>query len=415
MSHALRHLTQRGLSRGFASWASAWREESLMRRVLQHITQKGLSRAFAGWASAWREDSVKLEVMRRALRRLRNRDLSLAWMALLAERAAALVALWRAARVLLNLRGVRALKTWRWAAQVVLQGRGRLAQVVRQIMNRELSRGFVAWVVSVISKEESRREKQALHQTFGHLGNHDLAMGFHRWLGMIVSRAEGLLTLLRALQVLRNTQVARALKTWRWAAQGVLQGRRRLAQAVRQIMHRELSRGFVAWVVSVISEVEKQALHRALGHLGNHDLAMGFRRWLGMIVSHAEGLLTLLRAVQVLRNTQVARALKTWRSAALGSAPHRTTERRALRHLTQRELSRGFAGWALVWREASGEREVMHRVLGHLRSRELSLRWGRWMGRLAAHASRVAQLRRAAKVKQLTLGWDLTRSGSDLN
>ena len=275
---------------------------------------------------------------------------------------------------------------------------------------------------TLIEAQSERRWKQAqLKAGITRLRNGKLSVGWNSWMTMAFERREAMVLMRRSLKFMANRKLAPAFQSWL----GVLissdaQGKRdSMSKALRHLLHRELSRGWVGWYTQWQEAVRKREYARltkkllkgGLMRMCNRKLSAGWNSW-AEIATERRGVMKLvLRGVLFMEHRKLASAFKSWLDAfgprAEKAKRTLTSMVKSLRHLLHRELSRGWTEWHVQWqelqsskRDAQRKRDNMSKALRHMLHRELSRGWTAW-------AAARQQARTSAKLT-LTLTLTLT-------
>ena len=145
---------------------------------------------------------------------------------------------------------------------------------------------------------------------------------------------------------MKNRKLAPAFLSWLAAidpasnAQSAQRQRNSMSKALRHMMHRELSRGWVRWHAQWMDVVRRRAEALAM----REEEAQRERD-------------SMSRALQYMRHRELARGWTEWhmqwrelQSSRRDAQQRRDRMAKALRHLLHRQLSRGWAAWGILRR-----------------------------------------------------------------
>ena len=153
----------------------------------------------------------------------------------------------------------------------------------------------------------------------------------------------------RGLKFMVHRKLAPALQSW-LAALAPSDKQDSMTKALRHLLHRGLSRGWVGWHEQWLEATrERENASRSLKHLLNRQLSAGWNSWVTMAAEWREAKELMRRGASYLVHHKLAPAIRSW-LAAIGAAAGSCDEdkartEKALRHLLHRGLSHGW-----VWR-----------------------------------------------------------------
>ena len=182
----------------------------------------------------------------------------------------------------------------------------------------------------------------------------------------------------------------------------------RIARAVRHLMHRELSLGWVSWHAQWQEVVRKRSsASRGLLHLMHGKLSAGWNSWVEMAAEQRKAQEVRASARRGLLHMINGKVSAGWLSWAAMAAEQREAIDRQAAH-TQRAAAPGEPQggvWLVLvgWRWPSERRkamELIQRCVSFLKPRKLSAGWTSWLassggaaeGRGSSHETRAAGL-----------------------
>ena len=368
MSRAIRHLVNRGLSRGWVAWHASWsdglRKRNSMRQSLGHLLNRQLSRGWGAWVEMAVEHALFMQKLRKGMGHMLNRRLSASfvrWVRSSVNARTAAVAEWSPEQHLV----------FAWSSWLrYLIGRARLqlalSSALASTAHRRTRRALIIW------RTGSRSGDDPFGRAARHLARRQMSRG---WLGWVSEWSR--------LAHKRDT----------------------MRRSLTHLLNRGLSRGWAGWHAAWSAAVRKRdSMRRSLSHLLNRELSRGWGAWVEMVVERMVFMQKLRKGMSFMVNRRLATGFAIWRGHPIGVDP----ATRALRHLVNRQLSRGWVGWHASWSELVRKRNSMRQSLSHLLNRQLSRGWGAWVEMAVERATFLQKLRRGlafALHRKLALGF----------
>jgi len=110
---------------------------------------------------------------------------------------------------------------------------------------------------------------------------------------MVAERREAMEMMRRGLVFMRNRKLAPALQSWLGAfgpkAERAKQKRDLGVKALRHLLHRELSRGWVGWHTQWLEARRKrESMSTSLLHLIHRELSRGWKAWVTLAFERRE-------------------------------------------------------------------------------------------------------------------------------
>ena len=140
-----------------------------------------------------------------------------------------------------------------------------MAKGLGHLIHREQSKGFRAW-------QELVAERASMAKGLGHMLHREQSKGWRAWLGMIEDRAAAMELMQRSVGYMLNRKLASALASWQAYLQGAFSDDP-MAKALRHMMNRELSRGWVRWFALWVTQLCNSA-----SSFGSHPRTPSLRR-----------------------------------------------------------------------------------------------------------------------------------------
>eukprot|EP00900_Chrysochromulina_parva_P015970 jgi/Chrpa1/24374/Chrysochromulina_OHIO_Genome00027597-RA len=311
----------RGLSKGWRAWQSmiealkAKRES--MRKSLGHMLNRGLLRGFSAWLEIAIERAEFLQKLRKGLGRLVHCKLALGF--------------------------------GRWGA-VFAPHDDYMSNAVHHFLNRELVRGWSAWQAI---REELQAKRAALRKSLSHFLSRKLVLGWVGWLSMIDERAFDLDNLRRSAIFLFQRKLNRGILAWRGLVQDRHAALSSLRRSASRLLHSSLFRGLHS-LKRLVADANVAAADRAIllaragGHLIHRELSRGWLALCVMLEQRAEAKERLRISMVSMMYGELLRGMITWRSAIKSKG---SIMSKSLRHMLHHELSRGWRAWQLFSRE----------------------------------------------------------------
>ena len=272
--------------------------------------------------------------------------------------------------------------------------RDKMSKSLRYALNRNLAKGWVRWIES---REGAQRRLRAMRRSLQHMINRGLSRGFGAWHEMAVERAEFMQKLRKGLSMLVNRKLALGYKTWH--ARIADKKDDPMAKALKHMMNRGLSRGFVCWQqMCETARAKRESMRKSLGHLLNRQLSKGFGGWVEMTLDRIEFMQKLRKGASYMLNRKLGGAFASWRRKYTRHElqPLSSGGLDALAHgfRSRRQLKRAFAWLAVradLMRLAAAAiarlRETLHD--------RLHVAWEDWLESVVANVRSQQSMRRA--------------------
>jgi len=224
------------------------------------------------------------------------------------------------------------------------------------LKNRKLSAGWNSWLASAAEQRKAVAVLTSARRGLLHLMHGKLTAGWNSWVAMAAERRKALGLLQSCLSFLKNRKLAPAFMSWLAALES--EESARIARAVRHLMHRELSLGWVSWHAQWQEVVRKRSsASRGLLHLIHGKLSAGWLSWAAMAAEQRDAI------------------------------DRQASTRSVLLHLANRKLSFGWNSWVAMAAARRRPLELVRRGLGFLVNRKLALAFMSWMGTIEEEAS----------------------------
>ena len=342
----------------------------------------------------WVELKRRMESMRRSMGHFLNRELSRgwgAWVEMAVERATFMQKLRKGLSFMIN----RQARSGLWHLAQSVFGVSTIRCLVRcAYMNRNLARGWVAWIELWAEK---KRKMESMRRSMGHFLNRELSRGWGAWVEMAIERATFMQKLRKGLSFMINRKLAVGFASWRMNALGrPARGCDPMAKALSYFMNRELARGWMCWVTTW-EEVRRKmiALRRGLVISSTASSRAAGVAWVEMAVERAAFMQKLRKGLSFMINRKSALAFATWLAIerAWRLASDDQDVEGAEPHDQPRAVSR-LVAWHADVGGAQGAAGVDARSLGHILNRELSRGWGAWVEMAIERAEFMQKLRK---------------------
>ena len=302
-----------------------------MRRALARMTLMAVVRS----VNKWHAFTGEMGKVRSAMARLTNRELS------------------------------KGFSTWvEW-----LEIQQKVRQATSHLFNRELSRAFASWVDCIEHLDKSYR-------ALAHLASHELSRGFASW----IEYHRLLLTARRALHGMRGNGLLRGLNKWVVFAAELAHATDVLQASLGAMRDGALKRCFNTWADLLRGPVDPAA--RAMAHMVQRELALGFRSWSSFVRQRGNAARTLSHAVGHWRNMKIARCMNNWEAFLR----NKMLLRRAGAALFNTQARACLFTWICVHRSARDTKEKLEGTVRRFSAegRALIKGFNAWKGLLAA-------------------------------
>jgi len=439
MGRALLHLKNRGLSRGWMAWHANWAaarakskaKHDTMRKALGHLTNRGLSRGWGAWTEMLEERKAFLQLLRKGLSFMLHREVARALKKWATRAAFSSYALSRWYDGPSQEEVVQA--AWnKWLKYLIYEARLQLGAVAGLANTKRgaLTRALRRWRPLVHSRSASLMQRARWH-----LLNRELSRGFRAWLAMAIGRVRLIQNLRWGLSRMRTRKLSLGFASWR-AACAPREGGYLTSKALRHFMYRGLSNGWNAWQSKWAAlTAKRELLLKSLGHFLKKGLARGFGAWLEMADQRYAALDLMSKGADFLANRGGRRQLfsafiwlaeraDTMRlvAAVIGrlqmSIQRRLQEkwtlwlervvegvqtqqysdmllRKALFYMVNQKLAKGFSRWVRGTVGIGREDQLRRKAAGFFRHREFARALSMWRGVLVGRDATDALMRRA--------------------
>lgn len=298
MAHAFRHLRNQKLSAGWGTWVAKTARRGgamhqLLSRSMHFLLNHELSRVWNQWVTTWAELERKRAALRRGFGHLKLRFRSRGWNAWAArthETRETLRLVRRGLSFILFRRRALGFAGWKDFVQVEARRRhktGQMTHALRHLMLRRLSgRGWMTWCGL---HRQTKALRLSLGRAVGHFLHQRKSKGWNGWKERAAVRSHNRRLVRNALGFVRSTKLAHGLAGWKFTLDYFAQKREHARGMTLAIMHlmcrRSLAKGWLTWHAKW-GEYDKarRGLRRGLGHFLHRQLSRGFVAWVEMAV-----------------------------------------------------------------------------------------------------------------------------------
>ena len=217
----LSFLCQHELGRGWLAWRARWERQvaigaELMKAsaVLIRFTKRGLTRGYHTWADAWRSHAHAADVMRHGISHLSARTLSCAW------------------------------NTWMEASTLSGAGRACVGRALAHLLSSALARAWSTWAERHYA---SGAQFIAARRAIGRMADRLMALGWHAWHERVEEQGALLASLRRMLAYLVHRQMARSWNAWAELVATRAEALELLGKGIALFTSHSLSRSFASW------------------------------------------------------------------------------------------------------------------------------------------------------------------------
>ena len=352
----------RAVTRAVNAWRGRVLERQQMRRAVAALAHSSSYRAWRKWAAV----TALAAVLRAVFFRMRNRALVRAWGVWVRSPMVPTPAK-RAASRIVNQPLARAFTHWGAVVDSIFA----MARAASYLANRELARSWRSWEALCI-------ERELMAVALSNLLGAALRRGLNTWLAWFDETVETQDTITRCLRAFTSRTRA-AFNTW-----AAHQTPDHVSRAVGHLANRTLSMGWNTWTAQVR---ERERMRCALAHLIGRDLVRAFNSW----EAYLEMLRMLRRAAASLYHHASRKALTTWREYR---------EARALQLRKLRKTLAAFRGGprrrALnTWADHVAAVHMKRRALARLVHSGTGRAFTSWLAHLEARAAQLQRIRSA--------------------
>ena len=253
------------------------------------------------------------------------------------------------------------------------------------LVNRKLALGYSGWKHCVSLAHSQEKKQAAMKRAMSYFINRNLSRRLG-WMAHAVGGEGGVPAQATQRSWQNDEQEAAAgFSSWQEA---VAPRDDPMARALKHLLNKELSRGWVAWHAQWEEKRAKmESMRRSLGHALNRQLSAGFLSWREMAEERAEFMRHLRKGAAFLVNRGLALGFGGWKhcvSLAHSQDKKQAAMKRAMSYFLNKELSRGWGGWHQMWAEKVEFLRKLRNGLGKMmnkkspqasaRGRKLSLR-----------------------------------------
>ena len=328
-------------------------------RVQAAIKNRKLYAGWNSWVAMAYARREALDRMRRSLSWLVNRKLATCWnqwLAVAAARSEGMDQVQRSLSLLVNRKLYAGWNSWVAMAAARREALDRMRRSLSNLANGKLTRGFQSWLGAWrLWREERRRAKAATSLASGVRGFQGRQVAAQiRWHG----RENEAATLLASAARGRDGRKAAAQK-------------RSMSRALRHLVHRELSRGWVGWHArwrEAVRRRELDSMSRALRYLVNRRLSAGWQSWVAMATWRREALDRMRRGLSSLIHRKLLLGWNSWVEMAARRWAVRHQQDAAAAAIAARVRGRGAR------REAATRRTARAEVAAEAAARERRMR-----------------------------------------
>ena len=391
---AIEHHRTQGRAGAWRTWVAAASEKRTdkLRRAARHLMHRSKAMALNKMKALFGEQSERKQKLRGALGKLKRSKKTAGWNTwseMAKERREALQ---------LMKRGVSYLRNRRLAGAFLrlrnnISNDGAMSRGLRHMLHRGLSRGWSAWCAHCV---EARRKHESARRGLSHLVNRKLSAGWLTWRAAATQRREALQLMRKGLSFMVNRKRAVGF-SWRSSFDAATRqasnaDRRYNAKkkALRHLLHRGLSRGWVAWHARwQVLAAKRASARRGLSHLVNRKLSAGWNTWSEMAAERHELKRRMRKGLSMLVNRKLAIGfIRLQQKAPVDSLG------RGVRHFMHRGLSRGWRAWHAQSQAMARKRASARRGLSHMVNRKLSAGWNTWSEITAVRRELMQRLRK---------------------
>ena len=329
-----------------AKWEAKEHERQLMRRGIAFLTNRDAMRCMNTWRSQWEEGRRIRDVVGGAYARWRKRELHAAWNGFVGK---------------LDEEAERIRKAH---------------SALSKLMNRALTRGFMGWVEMA---DERIARLEAMRRVGESLVNRGKRQSFNTLVAVRAYAHEWR----RRRNLIQLREVRHIFG--RWGALGAK--RRQMVAALRRLTSREMTRGWMKWVLDWrhARDVIEKSMGKArlfVGRAMHWETARGFSSMRAAYERVLE-LRVMLRRVQ---NPRAIGMLRRWLTLATG----RKEQLRKLRS-AYAMISNGVLKRVVVeWRRLVAKRQIVKRRVALLLGRMLDASFHGWLRYASKRVARAA-------------------------
>ena len=366
---ALAHLVYRKQSLALRTWVEKTEESLVMRGALKRLGNRQLSQCFEAWQARYEELAEEhaqmaktiarmtspafkafnqwssmlegLYVMRGAAKRLLNRQLSKCFESWQARYEESLL-MRRAAGSLMHAPLARALGSWREYVEAQAADRALAMKAVLKMTPR--GKAFNTWAAQM-------RALYPLKRAMKHWQSMQLVRALGSWEEMVQARESNR----RAMAGFLKSGSRKGLDAWKAFVREKAKQQRRVGAALKRLSPegRAMTKALNQWGEYLSGCVGPR--ERALKHMLNLALSKGWKSWTNMVAARTSA----RRALAHFAGSNLVKAVSAWEEYA----EKERTMRGALRRLFSRQLSQCFETWQEAMEAAMEQKRRMRGIL----------------------------------------------------
>ena len=360
---AIRRLMNQGLARGWSSWRTLYQRckhvMASAHYIAARLLRRSLSKGFSSWASL-----VAPEVYK-CLMFFAHRQLARAWVTwctLHAKQSENLSTVEFAVRRIGKGRLSKAFVTWIEMAEARAEVMRKFRFGISFVISRKLALGFASWSESSHAAS-TQNTKQAMSRAVRQMMNRKLSRCWLAWLGAQQDERWRLESMRRSSSYLANGELAklsRAYDTWLSLTRQHGNVEERYQTCVSWTSRQALCWGFAKWhqCASELKRLEEKMdlMNCAERKVKRSQLANGWERWQDAQLFRYW---TQFRAEKHSSQQRLVIAWGAWRDAHREMTHRIESLQWAVDHMLKRQLSQGLASWIEM---AETRAEVMRKL-----------------------------------------------------
>ena len=259
----------------FDEWVEMWEFNKYARRAISKMKNRGLSMAFSRWCEMV-EEAIEMRVkIKRSLAKMMNRALS------------------------------GSFDTWIEMVQEAKEMRVLLERCARKMMNKAMSGAWERWCEFT---EESIEMKTKVKRALAKMMNRQMSQAFDRWAEMVEEAKEMRVLLARCAKKMMNRQLSSSWEKWYELIEEKRQAGKH-EKILKKFMHRDMAKAWESWME--LHDLFK-VIRRATKRMMNKAIAGAWERWCEAVDEILEMRAIINKALKKMMNRAMSGAFDTW-------------------------------------------------------------------------------------------------------
>jgi protein SFI1 len=298
---------------------------------------------------------------------------------------------------------------WRSAFHERIRRREVLERCARRIMQRSLSGAYQAWVHFTLVRLE---QKATYERVLEIPKRRHMRIGWFSWRNAFLDRER----MRRACRLILNSQIARALRTWKNVVDELVDMRRKCERVIARLQMRAAAGAFARWC-EMVDEIQEQrgVLEKAVRTMiTQRGLRSAWAKWVEYAEQEIEFREKTGKIIKHFMNRTMAAAWNRW----IEFAEHCQLVRMAAKYFVNGTLMRAFQKWRDKVVELQEDNARLLKAVKIFSNRTLAGAWNKWYELIEEKRTLEEKMRLAMKkwfMKELYNGFEAFKENWELN